>query len=54
MGIFSLQVPSAAKLVHAAVMDPENKAMEACGGESFHPAFLRTSGQEMPDVAGGA
>lgn len=33
-GTYYCQVPSAAKLVHAAVMDPEGRAMDPNGGES--------------------
>lgn len=35
----AFQAPSAAKLVHAAVMDPENKAMEACGDERLRSSY---------------
>lgn len=35
----AFQAPSAAKLVHAAVMDPENKAMEARGDERLRRSY---------------
>lgn len=51
---FSMQVPSAAKLVHAPVMDPESKVLRADGGEIPYKSFgfhkIQVSHPKTPSI----